>query len=71
MYLEAKVIPNLVYASKVIGKSKTYDSRSTTPSVSTENEVSLQLVSELSADELQALESIYLLICYLVSISYF
>lgn len=55
MYLESKIIPNLIYASKLL---------------STRNKTSVdaapQEFVELSADELQALECIYLLICHLV-----
>lgn len=69
MYLEIKVIPNLVYASKIIARNKGYDSEASSPSVPTGSEMLLRPVSELSADELQALERIFVLMCHLVSIS--
>ncbi|KAK6625506.1 hypothetical protein RUM43_005805 [Polyplax serrata] len=66
VYLEAKVLPNLIYASKIIARNKNCPSRSTTPSAFGEGDMQYQSVSELSSDELQALEAICLLICYLV-----
>ncbi|PSN39585.1 hypothetical protein C0J52_18754 [Blattella germanica] len=63
VYLEAKIVLNLVYASKIIAMNKGYDSDGTSPSPSSEF---ICHVSDLSADELQALECIYLLLCNLV-----
>lgn len=71
VYLEAKVLPNLIYASKIIARNKNCTSRSTTPSAFGEGDMQYQSVSELSSDELQALEAICLLICYLVNLSLF
>ncbi|XP_066998074.2 serine/threonine-protein kinase fused isoform X2 [Anabrus simplex] len=50
VYLDVKVVPNLIYASKLLARNKGFIG----------NE------SSLSADGLQALESIYLLLCYLM-----
>lgn len=58
MYLEAKIVPNLVYASKLLAYQKDCDSDDPSPSSSRN--------PDLNADELQALECIYLLLCYLV-----
>lgn len=66
VYLEIKVIPNLLYASKIVARRRGYDSEASNPSVMPGSELLLRPVSELSAEELQALESIYLLICHLV-----
>jgi fused-like protein len=57
-----KVVPNLVYASKLLARQKGYDSDDPSPSSSGNL---LRPVSDLSADELQALECIYLLLCHL------
>ncbi|XP_021914869.1 serine/threonine-protein kinase fused isoform X2 [Zootermopsis nevadensis] len=62
IYLEVKVVPNLVYASKLLARQKAYDSDDLGPSFSGNL---LRQVSDLSADELQALECIYLLLCHL------
>ena len=63
VYLDVKIVPNLVYASKLLARRKGYDSDD--PASSGCNE-SVCPVSDLSADELQALECIYLLLCNLV-----
>lgn len=68
VYLEIKLIPNLIYASKIVARSKGYDSESSSQGGPVGSEMLLRPVSELSADELQALESIYVLLCYLVRI---
>lgn len=66
VYLEIKLIPNLVYASKIVARNKGYNSEESNPSAPIGSEMLLRPVSELSSDELQALESIYVLLCYLV-----
>ncbi|KAJ9592269.1 hypothetical protein L9F63_001165, partial [Diploptera punctata] len=58
VYLEVKIVPNLVYASKLLARRKGYDSDDPMPPQCP--------VSDLSADELQALECMYLLLCNLV-----
>nr|CAD7570829.1 unnamed protein product [Timema californicum] len=63
-YLEVKVVPNLIYASKLFVRRKGYDSDELL-SIANGEEV-LRPVSELSADELQALECIFVLLCHLV-----
>jgi len=57
-----KIVPNLVYASKLLAHQKCCDSDDHSQS-SSEN--LLRPVSDLSADELQALECICLLLCHL------
>lgn len=76
VFLDIKVIPNLIYASKLLVKYKHVagtSSSDTTPTPTNTPLPSIQAVSEnyrsmsdLSADDLQALEYIYLLICRLV-----
>ena len=66
IYLEVKIVPNLVYASKLLARHKGYDSDDPGPSHSNEF---VCPVSDLSADELQALECIFLLLCNLVHTS--
>ncbi|CAG2056871.1 unnamed protein product [Timema podura] len=63
-YLDVKVVPNLIYASKLFVRRKGYDSDELL-SIANGEEV-LRPVSELSADELQALECIFVLLCHLV-----
>lgn len=69
VYLEIKLIPNLVYASKIVARNKGYNSEESNPSGPVGSDMLLRPVSELNSDELQALESIYILLCYLVSFS--
>ncbi|GLV32484.1 fused [Carabus blaptoides fortunei] len=76
VYLDIKVIPNLIYASKLLVKYKHVagtSSNDTTPTPTNTPLPCIQAVSEnyrsmsdLSADDLQALEYMYLLICRLV-----
>lgn len=77
MYLDIKVIPNLIYASKLLVRTReTNESSSddTTPTPTNSPIPCLQQntsekyrsMSDLSADELQTLEYIYLIICRLV-----
>nr|CAD7194869.1 unnamed protein product [Timema douglasi] len=63
-YLDVKVVPNLIYASKLFVRRKGYDSDELL-SIANGEEI-LRPVSELSADELQALECIFVLLCHLV-----
>ncbi|XP_069684130.1 serine/threonine-protein kinase fused isoform X2 [Periplaneta americana] len=62
IYLDVKIVPNLVYASKLLARRKGYDSDDPNPLSAGDL---LRPVSDLSADELQALECIYLLLCHL------
>ena len=55
-----------MYASKIIARSKGYESEESNPSAPAGSEMLLRPVSDLRTDELQALESIYVLLCYLV-----
>lgn len=57
-----KVVPNLVYASKLLACQKGHDSDN---SIQCSSGNLLRPVCDLSADELQALECIYLLLCHL------
>lgn len=69
-YLEVKLIPNLVNASKLLMKQKnTTDSTDSSSSNSPLNSTNPQIyrsINDLSDQDLQALEYTYLLICHLV-----
>jgi len=68
IYLEVKVVPNLVYASKLLAHRKGTDDDDDDDNDNPSQSVSgnqLRPVSDLSADELQALECICLLLCHL------
>ncbi|KRT79433.1 hypothetical protein AMK59_6419 [Oryctes borbonicus] len=71
VYLDVKLIPNLVYGSKLLTKKRTTNSShdSTPTSRSTPMSYAIDTTrstSDLNGDDLQALEHIYGLICYLV-----
>ncbi|XP_034251590.1 serine/threonine-protein kinase fused [Thrips palmi] len=59
VYLVVKVVPNLVYASNLLTQHKMTDNK---PDVE-------ETDSDLGADELQAIECIYLLLCHLTHLS--
>ncbi|XP_063238454.1 serine/threonine-protein kinase fused [Bacillus rossius redtenbacheri] len=61
VYLEAKVVPSLIYACKLFLRRKSYDSTELAAGGD-----AARAVSELSAGELHALECIFLVLCRLV-----
>ncbi|GLH15192.1 Serine/threonine-protein kinase fused [Gryllus bimaculatus] len=62
VYLEVKIVPNLVYASKILAQTKPTSLTSGGEMLNTP----IRPMADLSADELQALESVYLLLCNLL-----
>ncbi|KAI4461075.1 protein kinase related [Holotrichia oblita] len=71
VYLDVKLIPNLVYGSKLLTKRRPTNSSNDSTPTPRSTPVSYAIdttksVSDLTGDDLQALEHIYGLICYLV-----
>ncbi|KAK9747216.1 Protein kinase domain [Popillia japonica] len=71
VYLDVKLIPNLVYGSKLLTKRRPTNSSNDSTPTPKNTPVPYAIdttksVSDLSGDDLQALEHIYGLICYLV-----
>lgn len=72
-YLEVKLIPNLVNASKLVMKQKTAaestgSSFSDSP-INTPQPLGYRSLNDLSGDDLKALEYTFLLICHLVHLN--
>lgn len=74
MYLEVKLVPNLVYSVKLLMRQKNCTestssispSPANTPTVAPE---SYKAFVDISDDDLSAVESVFLLICHLVHLS--
>lgn len=74
MYLEVKLVPNLVYSVKLLMRQKNCTestssispSPANTPTVATEN---YKAFADISDDDLCAVESVFLLICHLVHLN--
>ncbi|XP_019545610.2 serine/threonine-protein kinase fused [Aedes albopictus] len=71
VYAELKLVPNLVYASKLLCNKKLNSSNSESqsspiPTPLTTSNSSIRLLSSLDGDEVKTLTAVYDLICYLV-----
>lgn len=62
VYLDVKLVPNLIYASKLLIRLK----NASQENVDVSAEIKERNVGDLSEEELQCLEHIYLLICHLI-----
>lgn len=69
-YLEVKLIPNLVNASKLVMKQKnTADSSSSDSPINSPHPQNYKSLNDLNDDDLNALDYTYLLICHLVHLN--
>lgn len=61
-----KLVPNLVYSSKLLMRKQLDASANSSSSGDFGSDLASKMVDELTDEDLQALEYIYLLICHLV-----
>uniref|UniRef100_A0A8D8EUV9 non-specific serine/threonine protein kinase n=2 Tax=Culex pipiens TaxID=7175 RepID=A0A8D8EUV9_CULPI len=72
VYAELKLVPNLVYASKLLCNKKLTSSnsesqsQSPTPAPLTQSDASIRQLSSLEHDEVKTLTAVYDLICFLI-----